>query len=93
MSGQFLAFNRNKRSITLNLKDRRAVDICLKLASQADVMIESFRTGTAERMGIGYEEVRRINPRIVYCSISGFGRTGPMADKPGYDLIIQGYSV
>ena len=92
VSGQFLAFNRNKRSITLNLKDRRAVDICLKLASQADVMIESFRTGTAERMGIGYEEVRRINPRIVYCSISGFGRTGPMADKPGYDLIIQGYS-
>ena len=91
-SCQFLTFNRNKCSITLNLKNERAVDICLKLASQADVMIESFRTGTAERIGIGYEDVSRINPRIVYCSISGFGRTGPMADRPGYDLIIQGYS-
>ncbi len=89
---QFLSFNRNKRSITLNLKDERAVEICLKLASQADVMIESFRTGALERMGLGYERVKSINPRIVYCSISGFGRTGPLADKPGYDLIIQGYS-
>ena len=89
---QFLAFNRNKRSITLNLKDSRAVEVCLKLAAQADVMVESLRTGTADRMGIGYEAVRSINPRIVYCSISGYGRTGPMAEKPGYDLIIQGYS-
>ena len=89
---QFLAFNRNKRSVTLNLKDSRAVDICLKLAAQADVMVESLRTGTADRMGIGYEAVRSINPKIVYCSISGYGRTGPMAEKPGYDLIIQGYS-
>ena len=92
VAAQFLSFNRNKRSITLNLKDSRAVDVCLKLASRADVMIESFRTGTAEKMGIGYEDVRRVNPRIVYCSISGFGRTGPLADKPGYDLIIQAYS-
>ena len=91
-SGQFASFNRNKRSITLNLKEKRAVDICLKLASGADVMIESFRTGGAEKLGVGYEEVRRVNPRIVYCSISGFGRTGPMAHKPGYDLIIQAYS-
>ncbi len=92
VSGQFLSFNRNKRSITLNLKDKRAVDICLKLASRADVMIESFRTGTADKMGIGYQDVKQLNPRIVYCSVSGFGRTGPLADKPGYDLIIQGYS-
>ena len=90
-STQFLAFNRNKRSLTLNLKDKRAVEICLKLASQADVMIESFRAGTADRMGIGYEAVKAVNPRIVYCCISGFGRTGPMAERPGYDLIIQGY--
>ena len=89
---QFLAFNRNKRSITLNLKESRAVDICLKLASESDVMIETLRTGTADRMGIGYEAVKKANPRIVYCSISGYGRTGPLADKPGYDLIIQGYS-
>ena len=90
-STQFLAFNRNKRSLTLNLKDKRAAAICMKLAVQADVMIESFRAGTADRMGIGYEDVRAINPRVVYCSISGFGRTGPMAERPGYDLIIQGY--
>ena len=92
VSGQFLSFNRNKRSMTLNLKDKRAVDICLKLASRADVMIESFRTGTSDKMGIGYEAVKRLNPRIVYCSVSGFGRTGPLADRPGYDLIIQGHS-
>ena len=88
---QFIAFNRNKRSITLNLKEQGAVEICLKLVKQADVFIESFRAGTADRMGIGYEALSAINPRIVYCSISGFGRTGPMADRPGYDLILQGY--
>ena len=87
----FASFNRNKRSITLNLRDPRAVDICLKLAEDADVMIESYRAGTADRMGIGYQQVKQLNPRIVYCSISGFGRTGPLGDRPGYDLIIQGY--
>lgn len=91
ISVHFASFNRNKRSITLNLRDQRAVDICLKLAQDADVMIESYRAGTAARMGIGYQQVKQINPRIVYCSISGFGRTGPLADRPGYDLIIQGY--
>ena len=91
LSTFFAAFNRNKRSITLNLKDQRAVNICLQLARGADVMVESFRTGTADSMGIGYDAVNQVNPRIVYCSISGFGRTGPMADKPGYDLIVQGY--
>ena len=90
-STQFLAFNRNKRSITLNLKEKKAVDICLELASRADVLVESFRAGTADRMGIGYEAIRKRNPRIVYCAISGFGRTGPLADRPGYDLIVQGY--
>ena len=90
-STQFLAFNRNKRSITLNLKEKEAVDICLELATRADVLVESFRAGTADRMGIGYEAIRKRNPRIVYCAISGFGRTGPLADRPGYDLIVQGY--
>ena len=89
---QFLAFNRNKRSLTLNLKEKKAVDIFMGLAGKADVIIESLRTGTANRMGIGYEAVKSINPRIVYCSVSGYGRTGPLAEKPGYDLIIQGYS-
>ena len=89
--GQFLTFNRNKRSVSVNLKEKEGVDIVLALASDADVLVESFRTGALDRMGLGYEAVSRINPRIVYCSVSGYGRTGPMADKPGYDLIIQGY--
>ena len=91
-STQFLSFNRNKRSLSLNLKAPEAVDIVLALARDADIMIESFRAGALERMGLGYEAVRRLNPDIIYCSISGYGRTGPLADKPGYDLLIQGYS-
>jgi crotonobetainyl-CoA:carnitine CoA-transferase CaiB-like acyl-CoA transferase len=91
-STQFLSFNRNKRSLSLNLKAPEAVDIVLALARDADVMIESFRTGALDRMGLGYEAVRGLNPDIVYCSISGYGRTGPLADKPGYDVIIQGHS-
>jgi len=89
---QFLTFNRNKRSLSLNLKEKEAVDIVLGLAEKSDVMIESFRAGALERMGLGYDAVREVNPGIVYCSISGYGRTGPMADMPGYDLIIQAYS-
>ena len=89
---QFLTFNRNKRSLSLNLKEKEAVDIALGLAAKSDVMIESFRTGALDRMGLGYEAVREVNPGIIYCSISGYGRTGPMADMPGYDLIIQAYS-
>ncbi|MBM3942421.1 MAG: CoA transferase [SAR202 cluster bacterium] len=91
-SAQFLSFNRNKRSLSLNLKEPAAVDIVLALARQGDVFIESFRAGALERMGLGFEAVRAVNPGIVYCTISGFGRTGPMAEMPGYDLIIQGYS-
>ena len=89
---QFLTFNRNKRSLSLNLKEKEAVDIVLGLAAKSDVMIESFRAGALDRMGLGYEAVREVNPGIVYCSISGYGRTGPMAEMPGYDLIIQAYS-
>ncbi len=91
-STQFLSFNRNKRSLSLNLREKEGTDIVLALAAEADVMVESFRAGALDRMGLGYEAVRRINPDIVYCSISGYGRTGPMAEKPGYDLIIQAYS-
>ena len=89
---QFLSFNRNKRSLSINLREKEGVDIVLDLASKADVMVESFRTGALDRMGIGYEAVKAVNPGIIYCSISGYGRTGPLADKPGYDLIIQAYS-
>ena len=92
VSTQFLSFNRNKRSFAVNLKEQEGVDIVMGLAAKADVMVESFRAGAIDRMGLGYEAVRRLNPGIVYCSISGYGRTGPMAEMPGYDLIIQAYS-
>ena len=91
-STQFVSFNRNKRSLSLNLREEEGLDIVRALAADADVMIESFRAGALERMGLGYADIHRINPGIVYCSISGYGRTGPMAEKPGYDLIIQAYS-
>ncbi|MCH8988113.1 MAG: CoA transferase [Chloroflexi bacterium] len=91
-SCQFLTFNRNKRSLAVNLKEPEGVKIVRELAAGADVMIESFRAGALERMGLGYEEINKSNPGIVYCSISGYGRTGPMADMPGYDLLIQAYS-
>ena len=91
-STQFVSFNRNKRSLSLNLREEEGLEIVRKLAADADVMIESFRAGALDRMGLGYEDIRNINPGIVYCSISGYGRTGPMAEKPGYDLIIQAYS-
>ncbi len=91
-STQFLSFNRNKRSVAVNLKSTPGVQFVLDLAATADVFIESFRTGALDRLGLGYDAVKQRNPRIVYCSISGFGRTGPLAEKPGYDLIIQAYS-
>ena len=91
-STQFVTFNRNKRSITVNLKEPEGVELVRRMAADADVMIESFRAGTLERMGLGYGDISAVNPGIVYCSISGYGRTGPMAEMPGYDLIIQAYS-
>jgi crotonobetainyl-CoA:carnitine CoA-transferase CaiB-like acyl-CoA transferase len=90
-SSHFLAFNRNKRSITLDLKRPRGVEVALALARRADVVVESFSTGVVERLGIDYAAVSRVNPRAIYCSISGFGRTGPLADRRGYDLILQAY--
>ena len=91
-STQFLTFNRNKRSLSVNLKEREGLKIVQDLAAGADVMIESFRAGTLDRLGLGYEAIKKTNPGVVYCSISGYGRTGPMADMPGYDLLIQAYS-
>ena len=92
VSTQFLTFNRNKRSLSINLKEKEGVDIVLGLAADADIMVESFRGGTLERLGLGYDAVRKLNPDIIYTTVSGYGRTGPMADMPGYDLIIQAYS-
>lgn len=89
-SAYFLSINRNKRSLTLNLKKSEALDVLGKLISTADVLVENFRPGTMEDFGYGYEKVQEMNPRLVFCSISGFGHSGPKSELPGYDLIIQG---
>lgn len=91
LSCYFLAINRNKRSIALNLKRPEAVEVTKRLAARSDIMIESFRTGAMDSMGLGYEHIKKVNPRIIYCSISGYGRTGPLKDKPGYDPMVQAY--
>jgi crotonobetainyl-CoA:carnitine CoA-transferase CaiB-like acyl-CoA transferase len=88
----FLAVNRNKRSLALNLKHPAAGQIMADLVRQADVFLQNFRTGTAERLGIDYQRLQAINPDLVYCSISGYGPDGPYRDRPGQDLILQGYS-
>jgi formyl-CoA transferase len=88
-SAYFLAANRNKRSITVNLKTGPGQAIVRQLAGVSDVLVENFRTGALDEMGLGYRDLRDLNPRLVYCSISGYGRTGPYADRPGYDFIIQ----
>src|SRR4029450_6954247 len=91
-SAMFLAINRNKQSITLNLKHPAAKKILTQLIERADVLVENFRPGTMANLGFDYEVVRTLNPRIIYSSISGFGQTGPYADRGGYDLIAQGMS-
>ncbi len=88
----FMAVNRGKRSLTLNLKSPAAVALLKKLVAKSDVLMENFRTGTMEKLGLGWDTLRRVNPRLVYCSISGFGESGPEAHRGGYDLIVQGES-
>ncbi|MBI3933015.1 MAG: CoA transferase [Acidobacteria bacterium] len=92
MGTSFLAQNANKKSLTLNLKEKEAREIFKKLARTSDVVVENFRPGVMERLGLAFGVLREINPRLVYCAISGFGQTGPDADKPAYDQIIQGLS-
>ena len=89
-STYFLSINRGKKSITLNLKDKRGKDIVMKMAEKADIVLENFRPGVVDKLGINYEQVRKVNPNIIYCSISGFGQSGPYRDRPAYDLIVQG---
>lgn len=91
-SAAFLANNRNKRGIALNLKTKDGVAIVKRLASNADVLIENFRTGTMEAFGLGYAVLAELNPRLVYCSVSAFGRTGPRADEGGYEALMQAFS-
>ena len=86
---QFLSYNRGKKSITLNLKTPKGLEIARKLAAKADVLVENFATGVMERLGLGYEELSKINPRLIYASISGFGHTGPRRNDVSYDVVGQ----
>ena len=88
----FLSVNRNKKSLTLNMKAPDGQAILRRLVAKADVVLENFRPGTMERLGFGYDALRKVNPRLIYCAISGFGESGPEASRPGYDLIVQGES-
>jgi crotonobetainyl-CoA:carnitine CoA-transferase CaiB-like acyl-CoA transferase len=88
----FCSLNRNKKSITLDLRTDEGRDVALKLAAGADVLIQNFRPGVMEKRGLGYDEVEKLNPKIVYCSISGFGPKGPYRDMPGYDTVGQARS-
>lgn len=91
-SATYLQFNRNKRSLALDLKSKAGVEIARRLLRDADVMLENYRPGVADRLGIGYESLRGDNPGLVYVAISGFGPDGPYADHPAYDTVIQGLS-
>ena len=91
-SENFASLNRNKRSVTLDLKDRGGVDRLLRLADVADVLVENYRPGVLARLGADYDTVSARNPRIVYCSISGYGQTGPYANKGAFDVTVQGMS-
>src|SRR5262249_53182727 len=88
----FLAANRNKRSLALNLKSRAGVEVARRVVKSTDVLAENFRPGVMAKLGLGYEELSVDNPRLVYASASGFGQTGPYAQRPGQDLLIQALS-
>ncbi len=91
-SAYFLAANRNKKSIAIDIKSPPGRDAVLEIAKHVDVVIENFRTGVAERRGLGYGDIKQINPTVLYCSISGFGRSGAYADRAGYDPVAQAES-
>src|SRR5215469_11238584 len=92
VTAAYLNFNRNKRSIVIDIKKEHGRDLVRRLAVKADALVENNRPGVADRLGIGYADIRRANPKIVYCSICGFGPKGRMANHPAYDPVIQGYS-
>ena len=91
-SASYLAINRNKRGIVLDLRSEEGRKVFRRLAERADVFVENFRPGTLERLGLGYEELRKLKPSLVCCSISGFGQTGPYSERGGFDLVAQGMS-
>ena len=91
MGASYLAMNSGKKSITLNLKSGRGKDVFRRLVADADVVLENFRPGAMERLGLGAAALRAVNARLIYCAVSGFGQTGPLAQRASYDQIIQGY--
>jgi len=91
-SAAFLVINRNKRDITLDLKQPEGAEALRRMAERADVLIENFRTGTMESFGVGYDTLATLNPRLIYCGISAFGRTGPRAEGAGYEALMQAFS-
>src|SRR6266403_4760234 len=92
MSATFAAINRNKRGIAVDLQHPEGARLAFELARRADVVVENFLPGVAERLGLGYPAIRAVNPAVVYASVTGFGQTGPLARKPGYNTIAQGMS-
>ena len=91
-SAAFMMLNRNKLGIAVNLKVDGGLEVVKRLLADADVVTENYRMGTLEKLGLGYDVLRELNPRLIYCAVSGYGRTGPYADKGGFDLIAQGFS-
>ena len=91
-SAAFMVLNRNKRGMAVNLKTPGGLEVVKKLLATADVVTENYRKGTLEKLGLGYDVIEKLNPRLIYCAVSGYGRTGPYADKPGFDLILQGFA-
>ncbi|HKH32732.1 MAG TPA: CoA transferase, partial [Beijerinckiaceae bacterium] len=91
-SAAFMMMNRNKRGLVLDLKTKGGAEVLRRLAKTADVLVENFGPGVMERLGFGYEDLRQDNPGLIYCSLSGFGRTGPYKDRRGFDLVAQAMS-
>jgi len=92
VSAPFMMLNRNKRGIALDLKHPKGKAVLLRLVESADVLTENYRRGTLEKLGLGYDVLSRVNPGLIYCAVSGYGRNGPMADRGGFDLIAQGFA-
>src|SRR6476661_1801074 len=92
VSAPFMVLNRNKRGLALDLKHPKGRDVLLRMVRDADVLTENYRRGTLEKLGLGYDVLAAINPGLIYCAVSGYGRDGPYADKGGFDLIAQGFA-
>ena len=91
-TGLFVAMNRNKRGVTLDLKSEEGLRVARTLMRDADVIVENFTPGVAERLGIGYQAAVELNPEVIYCSVSGFGQTGPLRGRQGLDMLMQAYA-